>query len=1499
MIGLIISAHCNIQGSAVICTDNLVAQYSVPAMPGSLYTWNITGGNLVSGQNTNSVIVEWDACTAPPCSGSIAVNYVNTFFGCPDGNSQLDIAIKPSIEVWGDQTICSGGSAKYNIVNDLGIALEWVLLDQNGSPVYGPMVQTPLWSIPATVTATLTPGSYTVQVSDLTGAYCTPVENYSLTINPLPPAPTALTGEMKPCAGASYLYTCTPFNPSNILNWTITGGNPATGNGTSLSVSWGGGSTYGISVKETDPNTGCSSAAITLTPLKKVFINPGPCALTEDVGGTAVPVSLDCTSPTPTGKACLNTSKTYKIANWSTYNIDQYEVSIFPEVMGTIVSTTLNAANELVINVQWNNMSNNSGTPFTYIRFKTHTCGGTNPLFSYKLVIKGGEPISISGPNPACDNVPATFNITPQPAPGTYTTASYIWTWGDGTGAQQAVFDPLGISHTYAIGGTGISTFPITVQLNVDGCLSSSSTSVGVNPGPGAYITSSAGCYNGSPVTLTALPAGQSNYQWSTGATTSSITINAVAMYSVTITGANGCVDREYITIDPCPTLCPDLIGYSINFNPPVLNASCGSVTISGSISGGAITGYQINWGDGAPAYNGNSIPSFNESHTYAQHGTYNVCLTVFNIINGVVHCYSQCVPVTVPVKAAIYATISCPSPATITSYNFTFNTVAGSTTPLSSYQWLFDGNGAGSGAVSNTVAVSPTGNHTVSVLITTSGGYSCTETAVLNQQLIPTPPGAAFTIAPNPPFCQKQTVVNFNFSGSLSQVHHALWTFGDGASYAPIYPTTVPHIDAQRVYDAYTFPNTKTVDLYVYDNYGCVYTDDDDVTVYENKLNGYPIPPLNTFCPGASANLSYYPDLLPGVGNSITPTGYVWSTGAVTPSLPVYSTGQYYITVFDAASGCKYESPRFADVAVKNVPNLMIRGKSDYCEGEEIFFNGASGSGTYLWTYPPALTLASGSSITSSSIKFSPPANGTYTVTLSLTTNGCTTTSAKTFTVHAPPDVPTVTVTPSPGCENNDVLLTVSNWASPLILNWSQGGNTNPIVVHNTGNYNAMFTDPLTGCTSQSNNVKVNANPDLSWLISGCLDRCDNDQNHIVIPGSYGISYARWTWMVNSQYLGAPYSGNASAVSDLDLNDALAGGGTLPPGSYIVQIELVNDVGCKIVTDPIYVTVRTCPCKIDYVRENGYRCLGTDLNGQSFYHFQFTVHFNNFTPTGTFALTPSPVGGGTNVTPWTYQVNGNDVVIEGILGYYAEEILPCFTLTYTDPDPAMSCTYTFCVRPPQCPTPNCNWSLEREAIDCISRDANGNQTYAVYLNVNPQPGNWNVMYSLQSGTITGLPATLTGGTATPLQGIYTDLPPVDRQLCLYINFYDITTGQYCFTYHCYDLPDCKADEPGNGGRMAAGMLTKEPAEPQLTVLPNPAKEEAFAHFAVPETDGQTASAVLTLTNAQGKVINIKHVLANTGYAQYNTAPLPPGIYYITLSTSNKKSVTQKITVIK
>jgi|GEM_PF-1552674 len=53
-----------ITGPNTISPGQQNAVYSVPNQTGFTYTWSITGGTIVSGQNTNSVTVDWDATIA-------------------------------------------------------------------------------------------------------------------------------------------------------------------------------------------------------------------------------------------------------------------------------------------------------------------------------------------------------------------------------------------------------------------------------------------------------------------------------------------------------------------------------------------------------------------------------------------------------------------------------------------------------------------------------------------------------------------------------------------------------------------------------------------------------------------------------------------------------------------------------------------------------------------------------------------------------------------------------------------------------------------------------------------------------------------------------------------------------------------------------------------------------------------------------------------------------------------------------------------------------------------------------------------------------------------------------------------------------------------------------------------------------------------------------------------------------------------------------------------
>lgn len=85
------------------------------------------------------------------------------------------------------------------------------------------------------------------------------------------------------------------------------------------------------------------------------------------------------------------------------------------------------------------------------------------------------------------------------------------------------------------------------------GCSNTASVDVTVNSLPIATISGETTICEGETTILTATKA--SSYQWSTGATTRSIEVGAVGIYSVTITDITGCSNTACVevTINPLP----------------------------------------------------------------------------------------------------------------------------------------------------------------------------------------------------------------------------------------------------------------------------------------------------------------------------------------------------------------------------------------------------------------------------------------------------------------------------------------------------------------------------------------------------------------------------------------------------------------------------------------------------------------------------------------------------------------------------------------------------------------------------------------------------------------------------------------------------------------------------------------------------------------------------------------------------------------------------------
>jgi hypothetical protein len=244
-----------------------------------------------------------------------------------------------------------------------------------------------------------------------------------------------------------------------------------------------------------------------------------------------------------------------------------------------------------------------SGT-YTVTVSDIHGCTATA---SHSITVHNAPSISVTGPANAC---PGTG--TQLCAPGGY--SSYAWSDGSTTscitpvssGAYIAtVTDPFGctgsatkniniwpapgvtisgpsnacvgsnpqlcanvgfVSYNWSNGGTAncinpssTGTYTIVVTDN-HGCTGQSNQSFTLDTLPVSTITGPTISCNAATIQLCA-PAGNSSYQWSNNATTSCISTNTSATYSVTVTGANGCTTSSSHSLTVIPTFAMSVSG--------------------------------------------------------------------------------------------------------------------------------------------------------------------------------------------------------------------------------------------------------------------------------------------------------------------------------------------------------------------------------------------------------------------------------------------------------------------------------------------------------------------------------------------------------------------------------------------------------------------------------------------------------------------------------------------------------------------------------------------------------------------------------------------------------------------------------------------------------------------------------------------------------------------------------------------------------------------------
>lgn len=1437
----IIATSSTIAGASIACINEQYA-YSVPEMIGSIYTWTVTGGTINSGQNTNEIFVTW----TDPGTGSVTVTYMNEFLDC-GGNGSLTVEVSSPFSISGPEKGCPGEQLTFTADNPAGIMMDWTATESGSQSYY-------LGSDPNSISVNWTfgAGSYVIMATPaVTSGYCNPSATITLVIHEPPPVPLPFAGERYVCQMSSHVYSHVP-DAAMVYNWTVSGGTPANATGNQISVMWGMNPPYQIQLTQTDLITGCTSDIYTENITFKSYSDP---------------------TFASAGNVCINQVESYSINNAyngnpaGNYFYDDITWMISPATAGTVISGN----GTTIAQIQWNN---NPGNVSIYVT--TRLCGTDYVSYnnaSINISLVGQSVVEITPPGlypplELCEGVEQTFTI-----PGTW--SSIVWDYGDGSGDIDNI-------HHWSVSGLGAGpfTFPVTVIAeDADGCIATGSTTVNITPSPLIGIQNTPNCLDGiTDVTLTALTpmVGTYTYQWSNSSPAQSIQISTSGTYTVTVTDqSSGCQSEMDQTIGNCPPIVnaciPDSqIGADFNFTPNT--PDCGNFSFNGFFNGtpnGNITAYEWNFGDGS---GGSGAVT---THTFAVAAVYQVTLTIYSTDGTTDFCNSYTRDVDVPAVLDFSSELICPV-APSNQYQVQFHdlsTYHPNSPPLNhTWSWSF-----GSGLQEPLITM-PHGIQTVTMLL--FDPFSSLVCEIQKPVTIPEPPVASFDITPAMPgpYCAGQTVLEL--TASNTNVHHALWNFGDGSSYVPIEPGI--SIDVQKVFDGSEL--NPVIELTVYDSYGCSYSDDEGVVINLNNLGGFinPFQPV-TFCPGGTGQFT-----LDYSGYS-QPSIYMWSNGISTiiPSITVYTTGTYSVTVSSSSTGCSQPIPGFGVALAHNMPSPVIVGDFSICEGEDIVLDGQSGITTSGYIFEWTGSDPGGNPIAQTGPQFSLTSAivGNYQLTLTITSPSpaCQMSVNTAVSVHPAPATPVITITPIPPCEDQAVLLTVDPMGNHV--NWSTGSSNASIQAVASGIYEVTLTNEA-GCTSTASEF-IRDNPYLGWFTYGCFEFCDNVD--IVVPGSNPISYHQWAWLVN----GVLHSGRTGDVHDLTFP-----ANSLAPGIYIIQLELEvlypgnPDVTCTIISESLEITVRTCPCNLEPKIEIW--CVTPQINdgaGPHTYHFEITTGLLPPCTNDATVVVSSP-NGGVNLLAGTSQPG----FLEGmILTGLNHPSAVCFDLSITDQaEPSCNCLYRLCRRLPDCPgIMDCEDEVQIQNVQCIGY-SNGFPVYSFDLVVSSAGGSYPdfLTFSATSqGVLSGFQSVFINSSGSyTYSGTFTDYDPSDG-FCVEVSFYDMNNHTICVKKACeYNPPvDCRLGE----FKTVFQTETHINLKPELTLTPNPTTGEAIIHFRNIQSAG-----VIQIVTADGRLITEWNISEQEGNRSLTSGKLKPGIYSCMLRLSDGTLLVKRLVVL-
>jgi gliding motility-associated-like protein len=512
-------------------------------------------------------------------------------------------------------------------------------------------------------------------------------------------------------------------------------------------------------------------------------------------------------------------------------------------------------------------------------------------------------------------------------------------------------------------------------------------------------------------------------YQWAgPGGFTSSSqnpTVSVNGTYTLTVT-------------DPANPTCPATATQIVNLDNTIPNVSTGStqtitcIAASVNITGSSTTNGAVYSWTGPGGYSSSSA-----SNSVTTAGTYT--LTVTTPSNGCVATAQQIVNInTTPPDAA------AGSPEELTCAVTSINLTSNSTTPSAVYNWAGPG---GYSAVGSSPAVTVPGTYTLTI---TDPANGCTANAQQDITSNTTPPDASAG-GPQMLDCASNALM---LSGS---------SITPGANYnwnGPFGYTSSAQNPSVNIAGTYTLTVTDPTN-------GCTDTAQQIVNSNVNAPNVSVDTTQTLTCVVSSATL--------GASSTTVDVEFSWTgPAAFTSTLQnptVTVIGTYSLTVTDTISGCISYAQQIVDL--NTTPPGAITGSALLisCTVDTVYLSVSTSSpdAAYSWIGPGTFT----------SVLASPPVTGpgTYSLTVTDTINGCTSTAQQ--IVNSDTTAPNISV----GADQTLTCIVLSTnvsggtTATNGIISWSGPNGFTSIsttaLVSTVGAYVLTVTDTINGCTS------------------------------------------------------------------------------------------------------------------------------------------------------------------------------------------------------------------------------------------------------------------------------------------------------------------------------------------------------------------------------------------------------------------------------------------------